>query len=334
MPITIKDVAAKAGVSVSTASRIMGGYGYSSDEARKKVMAASKELGYRPNLIAKSMVKRKTKTIGLLVTDIANPFFLSLINSVESNARKYGYNILLSNTDESGQEEAEAVLSMVERRVDGLLIVPACDICAKGISKSRLAHYKELRSQGIPFVFMDRSIDGVKADSIVFENFAPAYEATRRLITEGYRRIAMVSPDQMINTIEDRREGFFAAVKEAGETIGSSSTVVCGYKPEAVAESFQEFLRKEVPDAILTLDYQMTIGTMAALYRKKIEGTRIIGFDEIGITESLFPFRLTTIHQPIDEMARLATQILIDAIEHPSEEDGAKTITLQMQEVV
>ena len=332
MPITIKDVAAKAGVSVSTASRIMGGYGYSSDKARKKVQAASKELGYRPNLIAKSMVKRRTKTIGLLVTDIANPFFLSLIDSVESNARKYGYNILLSNTDESGQEEVDAVLAMVERRVDGLLIVPACDICS-GTSKRRFIHYKELRNQGIPFVFMDRSVDGIRADSIVFENYEPAYEATKRLITEGYHRIAIVSPNQKINTIEDRRSGFFAAVQEAGSAIESFS-VICGYKPESVTESLQDFLNHGAPDAILTLDYQMTIGTMAALHRKKIEGTRIIGFDEIGIIESLFPFRLSTIRQPIDEMARIATQILVDSIEHPSDKDGVKTITLQMQEVV
>lgn len=330
MPVTIKDIARTAGVSTSTAARILGDYGYASADAKARVMKASKDLNYHPNIIAKSIVKKKTNSFGLIITDIDNPFFITLIKEVESYAKSYGYSIIFSNSDENFSKEQDAIDTMVGRQVDGLIIVPVGET---GLNRKKKGFkgLEYLISQQKPFVLIDRVIQDVQADSIVVDNYQPAIAETKKLLTDGYRNIVIVRPDQRINTIMERYEGFLQAFKDEKIPFDIENDLVCDFQAHSAYKIVQEYLKRNEPEAFLTLDYQMSLGTIKAIqkhYQGNTKDLQIVGFDELGYFEDIIPFKIKTIKQPIKNMVRLAIDRLIYRIEHSN--DSVELVSLKI----
>lgn len=320
MAVTIKDIARESGVSVATVSRICGNYGYASEEARGKVEKTCKKLGYTPNAIAKSMVKKQTKTIGLVVTDMHNEFYIKIIEEVEKNADACGYSIIFANSDESIQKEMKAIKTLVERQVDGILLVPVGQCAPGDATKKKDAangHIRELIRLGIPVVFIDRYLEGVDVDAVLIENERVAHASACRLIDMGNRDICLVMPDQEISTILERKAGFLKALEDRGLEIGPERVLRCLYTSDSAFSSVTEFLARHAVDAFFALDYQMTLGVLMAIANS--EGTwekeiQVMGFDSLGNYGKLYPGKVISIIQPVAAMGKMAFELLIERI--------------------
>lgn len=333
MAATIKDVAKLAGVSVATASRTIGNYGYASKETRKKVLFAMEQLKYRPNIVAKSLVKNKTKSIGLLVTDIENPFFIRLIKEVDAKAKKEGYSIIFNNSDEDAVKEEEAIHSMISRHVDGLIIVPVgCDARSPDVKKSK-SHFSDLISQNIPFVFMDRELESIDTDTVSIENELIAYRVTFDLLERESPQIALIIPDQQITSITRRYNGFARAFRDHHINLDKRHIIFSKDHAEMAYQAVSTYLDNAGRDTqvFFTLDYQMTLGTLAALHKKRrddLGSVHVVCFDQLGLIDKITDCYLTVIEQPVEELARIAVDRLINRIERPREHMNSVIIKL------
>ena len=210
---TLIDVARLAGVSTMTVSRVINDSGYISPETRERVNRAIAELGYMPNVLARQLRSKRTKTLALVVTDIANPFFTTIARGVEDAARARGYAVMFCNTDESETEEIEYVRVLIQRRVDGVLLVPATD------SSGSL---ELLREHALPVVVLDRQVRSGGVDEVITDSEAGAYLAIRHLIELGHRNIAVLTGPRTVSTAVDRVAGYRRALAEAG--LGAEGT--------------------------------------------------------------------------------------------------------------
>lgn len=176
---TIQDVAARAGVSAMTVSRVLNHSGRVAPDTRRRVELAIHELGYVPNALATGLLKGRTRTIALIVSDISNPFFTSVVRGVEDVAQRNGYTVILGNSDESVEKEQQYIVALVSKRIDGLLIAPA--------SNGSRATLDLLQRRGSPFVLIDRAIEGVQADAVCGDSVGGAKMLTQHLIASTLR---------------------------------------------------------------------------------------------------------------------------------------------------
>src|SRR5258708_8398010 len=204
---TIGDVAKRAGVSKMTVSRVVNNSGYFSQDTRERVEQAIAELGYVPNTLARSLRFKQTKTIALVLTDITNPFFTTVARGVEDTASEQGFSVMFCNTDESETEEAEYLNVLLQKQVDGVLLVPA------NCSSESVAF---LRDRGTPVVVLDRRISDDRVDVVRGDSEQGAYQLVRYLLELGHRRIAVLNGPQSISTAADRVVGYRRALAEAG----------------------------------------------------------------------------------------------------------------------
>ncbi|MBI2202012.1 MAG: LacI family DNA-binding transcriptional regulator, partial [Armatimonadetes bacterium] len=181
--VTIKDVAREAGVSLGTASQALRGSPAVRESTRRRVMAAAIRLRYQPSAVARGLVNRHTNTIGLLISDITNSFFIRVVRTIEAIGQENGYNVILCNTDEDPAKEAEHLRVLMERRVDGMILATTA---------ATPAAFREVRRQGIPLVFFDRKVAGVAASSVMVDGTAGGRSATQHLLDLGHRRIAII----------------------------------------------------------------------------------------------------------------------------------------------
>jgi LacI family transcriptional regulator len=204
---TIYDVAKRAGVSPATVSRALSGARGVSEATRQRVLAVAQELQYSPNYIARSLKKRQTNTIALIISDITNPFFTTLARGVEDRASAYGFNTIFCNTDEDPETERAYVELVLRRQVDGLLI----SSCSDGRSLSFLS------KRSVPVVLVDRKVKDSFWDCVVGDSEYGAYALTKHLIeVHGKRKIAIISGPLVLSTSRERVEGYTRALKEAG----------------------------------------------------------------------------------------------------------------------
>jgi LacI family transcriptional regulator len=204
---TIRDVARRAGVSTMTVSRVINRSGYTSQETRARVERAVVELGYVPNALARHLRSKRTRTVALVLSDLTNPFFTTIARGVEDVAASHDFAVMFCNTDESESEEMEYLRMLIQRQIDGVLLVPAS---SSGIS------LRLLRSHGVPVVIVDRRVTSPIVDEVRSDSEAGAYQLVRHLIDLGHRRIAMLSGSRGISTSADRVGGYQRALNEAG----------------------------------------------------------------------------------------------------------------------
>src|SRR5829696_555522 len=218
--VTVQDVAQWAGVSKATAARVLGRYGTTSSAVKEKVLAVAKELGYQANELARSMTTGRSGTIGVIVGDIENPYFGLAVRGISDAASAAGFDVILANSGEEIEKERDAVRVLTGKRVDGLIVTPAC--------ASEARHLQEVHRSGRPLVLLDRGVQGLQVDMVVCDDKDAASAATQLLIEAGHRRIAYISAIDSddpvykgrhqidVSTVMERIDGFLDASQQAG----------------------------------------------------------------------------------------------------------------------
>ncbi len=305
---TQKVVAQKANVSVATVSRYINDVGYISPEVKGRIKKAIKELNYKPNLVARSLKMRSSKTIGLVFPDIKNPFFIELVRRAEEVAYNNGYNIILCITENRLDREKRYLLDVLKgKMVDGYIIIPATS------EDSRL--YEVLKGESV--VFVDRSTGLEDEILIKLDNVQGVRLAIEYLLKLNHRKIGVINVPLDITTGYERFEGFKAVLAENGIELQAEYIKYADYSIESAYEKTWEVLRlKNKPTAILTMSGLTTIGALKAIKEsgQSIPGDiSLISFDDFEYSDLLNP-PITTVKQPADEFGIRAAEILINLI--------------------
>ncbi|MUG43483.1 LacI family DNA-binding transcriptional regulator [Paenibacillus woosongensis] len=308
--ISIKDVAKHAGVSVATVSRVLNNSGYVGQDTRVKVEKAIKELNYKPNEVARSLFKKQSSTIGLIVPDIMNPFFPELARAVEDTAIQLGYNVILCNSDGDEKKEQNYLDVLQQQYVNGIIV------------SSNTLTAAQIERLNIPVVSIDRVISK-GLPTIVVENKKGAMMATRFLQSKGCRRIGHIKGNSRVLNAEERCEGYMEIV---GQDPWFNETYIAEgqYDMQSSIQATLELLQRHPDiDGIFAANDIMAIGAIKAAYQlgKKVpEDIAIIGFDGISLSKATTP-ELTTIEQPIYEMGEKATKLLVSLMEQQQTAD-------------
>jgi len=303
---TIKDVAARAKVSAATVSHVINGTRKVAPETVNRVQQAMEALDYRPNAVAQSLRTRKTHVIGAVVSDITNPFFATLIRGAEDASIEAGYSLIVCNSDESLEKEDRYVRLLRQRRMDGLLISPVGDGSNSVVHK--LPRWK------IPFVFVDRRVEGIDADAVLSDNVDGAYQATRHLISRGHRRIGLILGIRGATTTEERLTGYRRALDESGIMFREELLIYGGYRTTGGRQGIQKLLAlSNPPSAIFSTNNLMTIGVLQELFHRhvKIPGQMaVLSFDDPTLGEFLQP-PLTVVTQDPYSVGKSALEKLL-----------------------
>ncbi len=302
---TLNDVARRAGVSTMTVSRVVNGSAHISEETRVRVNDAVTELGYMPNGPARQLRSQKTNTLALVVTDIRNPFFTTIAGGVEDTARAEGYAVMFCSTYENEAVESEYVRVLVERRVDGVLLVPA----AGGGTSIRL-----LKQRGIPTVLVDRHVQNVELDEVRGASRAGARDGVLHLINLGHRRVAMLTGPEAVSTSTDRVAGYLDALKEACPDLECGPVRYGEFSEESGYGMARDVLsQKPRPTAIFAANNFIAYGAMKAAREVGLripDDLSLVVFDDLPSGWTPDPY-LTAVGQPAYEIGRQAAALLL-----------------------
>lgn len=306
--MTIKDVAKIAGVSVATVSRVINESGYVNIDTRKKVEAAIKEMNYTPNEVARSLYKRKSKLIGLLLPDITNPFFPQLARGIEDRMQEHGYRIIFGNSDENEEKELDYIQTFIQNNVIGM--ISSTNFPEKDI-------YSNLK---IPVVFLDRTSND--SPSVYADGRKGGRLAAQEIIARGSTKITVMQGPAHIKPAQDRFQGAIEALDEMGITyhVIQTSSFSHTEAEQWAVELFDKY--KDTDGVIASNDIVATavIHEAHRLGKRVPQDLQIIGFDDIPLSSLLSP-SLSTIRQPAHDMGREAAGLLIKLIEQDKVED-------------
>lgn len=309
MGVTIKDVAAKANTSVATVSRVINDSGYVSPELKSKVQQAITELNYRPNAVAKSLKNEKTNMIGLLISDITNPFFSSVVKAIEDTLNKKGYTVILCNTGEDSRKEKKYLKELLDRQIDGFIV--------SAVSNNG-DHFQQILKQGLPLVFVNRVPDNVHTDNVILtDNKKGGYLAAKHLIDLGHSRIGAIVGPGSLNTGRDRRNGYERALKEKGIDVNKKLIKVGDFSRESGYYLIKELIHMgQPPTAVFVANNEMTLGAIEALKKLSIripEELSLVGFDYSEWMMVVEP-KLTSIVQQSYQLGKESARRLLDII--------------------
>ena len=272
---TIRDVAKRAKVSVATVSYVVNGTRNVAPKTEERVRRAMKELEYHPNAAAQSLRTRSTHVVGLVISDISNPFFATLVRGAEDCARKNGYSILICNTSEKMEDELVYLQLLSRRRIDGMLLA------STGKNDEMISR---LIDRGMHIVFIDRKLNGIVAPSVLSENEEGAYHATSHLISLGHTRIGIVVGLPAVSTTVERLRGHERALSEAGLPFDKGLVTYGGSQIDGAERACNElFSLSNAPTAVFAGNNLMTIGVMKQLRTLGIrcpQDVSVVGFDD------------------------------------------------------
>ncbi|TDD04296.1 LacI family transcriptional regulator [Nonomuraea deserti] len=309
--LKIQDVARHAGVSAATVSRVLNGRSTVNPELAARVHAAVRELGYRPNGVARNLRRRQTTLWAVLISDVGNPFFTSLVRGVEDGGRQFGYSVVLCNTDENRAREAEYIAVALADNMAGVIISPADD--STDISA--------LVAAGTAVVTIDRELAETEVDAVLVDNEKGAEMATAHLLESGYRRIACITGPRRMSTAMRRLRGHQRALRAFGLPPDRSLIRHADFREEGGYSAMAALLDEGVEiDAVFAANNLMTVGAVECLTERGVAipgQVGVIGFDDIPWAR-LFRPGLSTVRQPTYELGRAAAQLLADRIDNPA----------------
>ena len=318
---TIREVAKLAGVSETTVSLALSGNKRITEETRLKVLSAANQLGYTPNSLARGLRLSKSGIIGLIVSDVRNPFYSKIIMGIEEALGSDTYTLFLSNHLWDSSTEAKLIEKCIRNRVEGVLIAPA---------EGRFDHFSLLDKADIPYVFIDRIPKGwpedLQVDAVLNDNFEGALLATEHLISLGHRRIAHITGErerEYVSSFRDLIAGYRHAHLKHGLDIRDDYIEYGGLTIEKGREAMERLLGLETPPtAVFCVNDMAALGAIAAIKERGLvvgKDVAVVGVDdiEVGVLPDI---RLTTISQPEYEMGSLAANILLERIKQPVEE--------------
>ena len=309
----MKDVARMAGVSTSTVSHVINNDRFVSEAIREKVDAAIKELNYAPSALARSLKLNQTRTIGMLITASTNPFYSELVRGVERSCFERGYSLVLCNTEGDEQRMNRNLETLMQKRVDGLLL-----LCTETHQPS-----KEIiqRYPSIPTVMMDWAPFDGTSDLIQDNSLLGGDMATQHLIDKGHTRIACITGPLDKTPARLRLEGYLSAMERAGLAIPDGYRITGDFEFNGGFEALQKLLAQELrPQAVFIGNDAMAFVAYQALYQAGLrvpDDMAIVGYDDIELARYMTP-PLTTIHQPKDELGELAIDVLIHRMAQPT----------------
>jgi DNA-binding LacI/PurR family transcriptional regulator len=313
--VTIRDVAELAGVSNATVGRVIGGYGNVTEKTIGKVLDAAKRLNYHPNAVAQSMKKKNTNTIGLIIANIQNPYFSAIVRAVDDTAVKYGWNVVIGNTDEDASKELSLLKTFYEKRLDGILISTAFNNDKK---TDKLPEH--LYQGAIPIVALDREIEGMELPVVKANHFTAAYQAVDHLIKLGHQRIGVIASG--ISITKQRIDGYKQALQDNGIPFDDSLIVDnVGGSTASINEGFhaaRELMKEAAnrPSAVIALSNLSTMGALLAFEELGLnipEDVAVIGWDDF-VLAPILKTPLTVVNQPVYEIGSLATEKLYQII--------------------
>ncbi|MAS11821.1 MAG: LacI family transcriptional regulator [Nitratireductor sp.] len=336
--VTIAEVARLAGVGTATAGRVLGGYGYSSEDVRNRVQESARKLGYRPNQLARSLITGVTKTIGVVAGDIQSPFYSSVLRGIYDVSRAEGFGILLTGSDEDPQKEIEAVELLIQKQVDGLIVAPA--------QLSGAKHLQAFVATGKPLVQIDRIVEGLDTDAVTVDNVSASRRCAAELIAAGHRRIGIVAelewwqggnledfiegvlagtvlPDHLFPSWQ-RLLGYLQAHLEAGVSVDPALVARVGtYSVDAATEAIASCFRNTAPPtAFFSTDGLMSAALMGVLKEKRLsipEDISLVCFDDLDWMQFHEP-TISAVVQPTREVGERAARLVLDRIV-----DGARS---------
>lgn len=322
MRVTIADVARKAKVSKTTVSRILNGnYAHATEETIQKVLQAAKELDYSPNALAKGLKSMRTNVIGLMLSNLKNPFWSSVLEGLEDTCRDLGYNLMICNTNEDPEMEEKYLREFRMRQVDGVIINP---------TGKNPQLYQRLVELNYPFIFMNRRVPNVNAGSVVVDNVKGAYIAVNHLLKYGRNKVAIcMYKNEYVSTWKERLEGYKKAMLANGKSEDDFIVIELDQQTDTQKESIIRQLRiRPDIDAIFSSNNMITLEIIGAVRELNIavpEQLAIVSYDETVWAKYLDP-PITTIRQPGYKMGQTAAQNLIDLIESDNKLEPVTTV--------
>lgn len=323
--VTIIDVAEKAGVSISTASRALTGHSDVSSATRKKVLKISEELNYRPSMLAQSLVLGKTSTIGLLVSDISNPFYPALAKSIENASNSYGYIVFLCNTHDNPERSQKYLDRLLAQGVDGIIHA--------SVGEDE-AFLERALNAGVPVVVTNRRPRLIKdIDVVVSNNVLGAEAIVTHLLSLGHKVIGHLTGPSYASLSEDRLAGYRQALEKWNVPYNPDIVLPVEFTREGGAEGIIKLLQKDPrPTAVFAINDVVALGALEALHDLGInvpQGLSVVGFDDIEPSKSHIA-QLSTVAQNLQKMGQIAVSRLLDAITNP-ETHQPETILLETQ---
>lgn len=309
MPVTMQDIAKDLKVSVVTVSKVLRNQGRISDDTRKRVLRRAKELHYQMNWVARSLVTRRTYTVGLLLPEFTHPFFAEIARAVARSVRPHGYHVLISSFEEDPELEASEVDSLLARQVDGLII-------ASSQTPNHFDVFKRIRERKTPYILIDRPIAGLRACFVGVDNRAIGTLATEHLITQGCRRIGHLRGPQ-VGIATERLQGYRRALAKVGLRPYAGYIVDGGHEDASGYDGMRQLLAtRPVPDGVFCYSDPVAIGAMKAIREAGLNMPRdiaVIGAGNVRYSDVL-AVPLTTIDQGTCRIGMLAAELLLARI--------------------
>ncbi len=306
--VTIKDVAREARVSIGTASQALRGSPIVREETRRRVLVVAKRLRYHPSALARGLVTRRTHTVGLLISDIANPFFIRAVRAVEDLAQENGYNVILCNTDEDPAKETQYLQILMEKRVDGIILATTA---------GSLRAVRDVRWRRIPLVLFDRELPGVATDTVKVDGVLGGRLATEHLLGLGHRRIAIIHGPLVRSTGAERLQGYLLALRAARLHPNAELIREGNFKQDSGRELTRRLLdHPSPPTALFCTNNLMTVGALQALGERGVRmpsDLSLVGYDDMEWWTLTHP-PLTTVGQPVYDLGREAMRLLLAQI--------------------
>ncbi|MFT4060863.1 MAG: LacI family DNA-binding transcriptional regulator [Edaphocola sp.] len=313
-PVTIKDIAKALGFSTSTVSRALRDSHEISGDTKKAVLAYADQVNYRPNPIAQNLKDRRSKSIGVMVSEIANSFFSQVIDGIESVAYNNGYHVIIAQTHELLEKEKEAMNYLASRSVDGIVMSLSGET-------ANIEHLMYLHKMGMPFVFFDRVTDKIDTYRVSSDNVKAAYEGTMHLLENGFKRVAFLGNAPHLSIVRDRRSGYERAIEKMQLPVDENLTGYCehgGLVYEEVAGEMNRLLQLPDPaDAVLACSDKITTNVFRYCKSNNVavpHQVGIVGFSNLDLTEYLEP-SLSIIRQKAFEMGEMAASSMIHLLE-------------------
>ncbi len=308
---TISDVARAAEVSPATVSRVLNGTREVSSERAERVRRAVAELGYQPFGPARALRRQATDVWAVIVADIENPFFTSIVRGIEDGGREHGYRVMLCNSDENVRKEAEYIDVAIAERMAGVVIA---------VASTRASDLSPLRDAGIPIVAVDRRPVGRTVDCVLVDNEKGAFDATKHLVDVGASRVACITGPPRLSTATERVSGYRKALRQAGLPGDPSLVIRTDFREAGGYKAMRELCaRADPPDAVLVANNLMTVGALEALRDEGLTvpgDMRVVGFDDAPWAKLLQP-SLTVVSQPTYEIGRRSAELLLSARSQP-----------------
>ncbi|GAA0469716.1 LacI family DNA-binding transcriptional regulator [Alkalibacillus silvisoli] len=307
--VTIKDVAEEAGVSKSTVSQYLNNrYEYMGLETRERIAEAVDELGYQPNIVARSLKQKTSTTIGVIVANISHEFSTQIVRSIEEYCNESNFHIIVCNAEDDPEKEKKYIEMLRAKQVDGIIVFP---------TSMNISLYQSLNLEDYPMVFIDRYVPDVKTSSIMLDNKKASHLAVREFVERGYKKIGIVtnSTENNVTPRIERIEGFIEAARVNGLIV--KNDFIKGVEIEAIQAELEKMLfRPDPPEALLAGNDLTLFEILKFVKEHKMEIPKdlaVIGIDDVSFA-SIYDPELTTIGQPTSEMGKKAAELLLKRI--------------------